>query len=193
MPLLPRLTMNRRFVQDFLAAPPPCFAFGFVEDQGQVMGCIAMRPARPLPVRSTQQGFRLGHCVLGLGEQPVFQFTFEFYDHARYHGLVNPSHPIVQAVIDRMLATNDYFFFAIDPEQTVTAFRSQFEAVDVAGLRTNQARFRDVPCATTAYERVVAAFTTRPEPPGQVMAWVCQEDKDYGDLTTQRLDLNPSL
>jgi len=80
---LPRLTMNRRFVQDFLAAPPPCFALGFVEAQGQVTGCLALRPARPLPVRSTQQGFRLGHRVLGLSEQPVFQFTFAFYGHAR--------------------------------------------------------------------------------------------------------------
>jgi hypothetical protein len=43
--------------------------------------------------------------------------------------------------------TQDYFFFAINPDQTVTAFRSQFETHDLAGLRTNQEQLGDGRCS----------------------------------------------
>jgi len=33
LPLLPRLTVNRSFMSAFLAAPPPCFALGLVEER----------------------------------------------------------------------------------------------------------------------------------------------------------------
>ena len=124
---LPRLTLNRLFIEDLMAAQPPCFAMGYVEIQGSVTGFIAVRPKNPIPSRSTDQGFRLGHAVLGNATHQVLQFGFEFYGHTTYHALVNPSNPIVQAVIARMLATKDYFFFAINPDQSVIAFRSHLE------------------------------------------------------------------
>ena len=98
---------------------------------------------------------------------------------------------MVQAVITRMLATEDYFFFAINPDQTVTAFRSRLEGEDLAGLRANQERFKAAHCPSEDYERAVTAFTKRPDPPGQVMDWVCRHTWDYLNLTTHRLDLNP--
>jgi hypothetical protein len=78
----------------------------------------------------------------------VLHFGFEFYGHATYHGLVSAGNPIIQAVIATMLDTQDYFFFAINPDQTVTAFRSQLEAPDVAGLRTNQEQFGEDSCSS---------------------------------------------
>ena len=84
---------------------------------------------------------------------------------------------MVQAVITRMLATEDYFFFAINPDQAVTAFRSRLESGDLAGLRANQERFKDAHCPSTEYERAVVAFAKKPDPPGQVMEWVCRQSR----------------
>ena len=75
------------------------------------------RPLQAIPAASTNQGFRFGHSMLGLGDHHILHFAFEFYGHTTYHGLVNPSNPIVQAMIARMLETEDYFFFAINPDQ----------------------------------------------------------------------------
>ena len=87
---LPRLTLNELFVQDLMAANPPCFALGYVEERGSISGFLALRPGKPIPSSSTQQGFCFGHSVLGLDNNPVLHFAFEFYGYATYHGLVNP-------------------------------------------------------------------------------------------------------
>ena len=189
---MPQLTMNRPFVMDLMAAQTPCFALGYVGERGVVSGCMALRPARPIPPAVSDQGFRFGHVVLGTESCQVLQFVFSFYGHATYHGLVNPTSPIVQAVIRRMVETEDYFFFAINPDQSVTAFRSRLEDGDLAGLRTNQERFGDGQCSPAQYEQVVQRFVQAPTPPGQVMTWVCRDNGSYLNLTTQRLDLNPA-
>jgi hypothetical protein len=188
---LPRLTLNELFVQDLMAANPPCFALGYVEERGSISGFLALRPDEPIPSTSTQQGFRFGHSVLGVDNSPVLHFAFEFYGHATYHGLVIPSNPIVQSVVSTMIETEDYFFFAINPDQTVTTFRSQLEHADLAGLKTNQEKFKEVSCAPEQYERAFSAFSKKPNPPGQVMDWVCRDNPDYLDLTEHRLELNP--
>lgn len=188
---LPRLTVNELFIHDLMAANPPCFAFGYVEDQGSKSGFIALRPEAPIPAISTEQGFRFGHSVLGPSTSPVLHFAFEFYGHATYHGLVPAGNPIIQAVIATMLETEDYFFFAINPDQGVTAFRSQLECADLAGLRANRELFSDAICTPEQYERAVKAFTKNPDPPGQVMEWVCRNNWDYLDLTRFPLELTP--
>ena len=189
---LPPLTLNRVFIQDLMAATPPCFALGYVECQGSISGFMAVRPATAIPERSTDQGFRFGHSMLGSATHQVIHFAFEFYGHTTYHALVNPTNPIVQAVIDRMLITQDYFFFAINPDQTVTAFRSHLENANVAGLRTTRDTFKHPQCSSEDYERTVTAFTKKPDPPGQVLTWVCRHEWDYLNLTKHRLDLNPN-
>lgn len=121
----------------------------------------------------------------------LLQFIFEFYNHATYHGLVNPGNPIVQAVLSTMIDAEDYYFFAINPDQTILAFRSQLETADLAGLKTNQARFKEFRCTSEQYDRALKQFSKHPDPPGKVMAWVCRENPDYLDLTQHRLELSP--
>ncbi len=188
---LPRLIVNKLFIRDLMAANPPCFALGYVQDRGSKSGFIALRPEAPIPKDSTRQGFRFGHSVLAFDEKPVLLFCFEFYGHTIYHGLVPPCNPIIKAVIATMLETEDYFFFAINPDQTVTTFRSQLEFSDLAGLRTNQEQFSDESCSSEQYERAVKSFTKKPDPPGQVMQWVCRNDWDYLDLAKYPLELTP--
>jgi hypothetical protein len=190
--LLPTLILNELLIQDLMAATAPCFALGYVEEGGSITGFLALRPENPIPSSSTQQGFRFGHSVLSYENSPVLHFAFEFYGYATFHGLVNPGNPIVQSVLSTMIETEDYFFFAINSDQTVTAFRSQLEHSDLVGLRTNQEHFSRVTCMPAQYEKACRAFRKNPEPPGHILEWVCRDNPDYLDLDQHRLALNPT-
>lgn len=185
------LALNELFIQDLMVATAPCFALGYVEAQNEICGFIALRPEAPIPAISTRQGFRFGHSVLGTEGGPVLHFAFDFYGYKTYHGLVNPENSIVRAVLKTMIETEDYFFFALNPDQTVTVFRSKLEHHNLAGLKTNQKQFSNSCCTTEQYERVFQTFSNKPNPPGQVMTWVCRDNLDYLDLTKYRLELQP--
>jgi hypothetical protein len=90
------------------------------------------RESNPESGNSARHEFR----AFGSWYKPIqgASLGFEFYGYATYHGLVPAGNPITQAVISTMLDTQDYFFFTINPDQTVTTFRSQFDAPDLAGL-----------------------------------------------------------
>ena len=47
--LLPRLTMNRQFVEDFLSADLPCFEMGVLEERKLLCGFLALRTAETIP------------------------------------------------------------------------------------------------------------------------------------------------
>ena len=57
----PRMTVNRRFMADFMAADAPCLALGFVEEQKRVSGFLALRPDPPVPRHVTDIGLALVH------------------------------------------------------------------------------------------------------------------------------------
>lgn len=106
---LPRLTINQLLIQDLMAADPPCFALGYMREDGSTSGFLALRPETPIPSASTQQGFRFGHAAYGSAAGVALHFVFEFYGHTTYHGLTPTGNPLVQAVIARMIQTRDYF------------------------------------------------------------------------------------
>ena len=188
---LSSLTLNELFIRDLMAAQTPCFALGYVQERGVKSGFIALRPEAPIPNDSRQQGFRFGHSVIDIDGSPVLHFGFEFYGHKIYHGLVTPNNPIIKAVVSTMIETEDYFFFSINPDQGVTAFRSQLEASDLCGLKTNQELFGEGACSPEDYEKAVTQFSKNPNPPGQVMEWVCRNNWDYLDLEKYPLELTP--
>lgn len=92
-----------------------------------------------------------------------------------------------------MVNTQDYYFFAINPDQSVTAFRSRLQTTDLVGLRTTLQHFQQVTCLPSQYDKTVAAFKRNPSPPGQVMEWVCRDNEDYLDLIHHRLEMAPSI
>ena len=124
-PLLPKLTVNRTFIQAFLTADPPCFAIGLVEERKQTCGFLALRLDEMIPAPVMQSGFRFGHSLFGSDDFIVLHFAFAFYGYGTYHVLVNPNNTIVQTVLRVMLENQDYFFFSINPNQQVTTFRSE--------------------------------------------------------------------
>lgn len=140
-PFRPRLTVNRQFMSDFLAAQPPCFALGLVEERDQQTGFLALRPERDIPSRITKAGIRFGHSLLGTAAFEVVHFAFEFYGFATYNVLVNPSNPLVRTVLTTMVENGDYFFFAVS-QGAATAFRSEIGQENLAGLTMNLPRIR---------------------------------------------------
>ena len=191
-PLLPRLVVNSRFIDEFISAEAPCFALGLVEERKQTCGFLALRPKIVIPEEYTRTGFRFGHSLLGNADYVVVHFAFHFYNYETFNVLVNPNNPVVQTVLNRMLETGDYFFFAVDPKGSVTTFRSELGQDDLAGLKTNLPLIKNVKTTDAQYRKAVALFEKNPDPPGRMLNWVCRDDTDYLDLSRHREELTPA-
>lgn len=191
-PLLPKLTVNRPFIYDFIAADAPCFALGLVEERKQQSGLLALRPGEVIPSEVTSAGFNFGHSLLGTADVEVIHFAFEFYGFGTYNVLLNPSNPLVQAVLRTMIESGGYFFFAIGPDQSVTAFQSEIGQQDLAGLKMNLQRILGSSTTEAQYNKALAQFQRRPEPPGRLLTWVCRDNVGCLDLTHDRLEISPS-
>ncbi len=191
-PGLPRLTVHRQFMREFLAAETPCFALGVVEEQQRQYGCFALRPREVIPPAIANAGFRFGHALFGNARFAVVHFVFEFYGFKTYNVLVNPNNPLVQTVLTTMVESGDYFFFALDAQGSVTAFRSAIGQADMAGLTTNLPRIQRSTTTETQYQQAVSSFARNPQPVGELLHWVCHDNAAYLDLTIDRLDLTPA-
>lgn len=188
---LPTLTVNGHFMHAFLDAQTPCCALSMVEVEGEPCGLVALRPDRPIPPHVTDLGFRFGHQVMGGADYEVVHFGFEFYGFGTYHALVNPANPLVMKVIDRMLDTGDYFFFALDSDQSLTAFRSEIGEQSLIYLKAFQARLQKSQTTEEQYRNAVRLFSKQPDPPGTMLHWVAHETEAYLDLTSNRFDITP--
>jgi hypothetical protein len=192
VPLLPKLTVNRTFMRDFIAADTPCFALAVVEERKEQRGFLALRPDRAIPPDISSAGFRFGHSLLGGAHFEVVHFAFDFYGFATYNALVNPNNPLVRRVLTLMVEGGDYFFLALDSHGRATAFRSKIGRDSLAALKANLARIRHSRTTDAQYRKAVSSFERNPDPPGTLLNWVCGDDAGYLDLTADRLDLNPA-
>lgn len=187
----PRMTINRRFMAQFMAADAPCFALGFVEEQKRVSGFLGLRLDAPVSRHVTDIGLRLGQGLIGTSEFEVVHFTFEFYGHGIYHALVNPNNPLVRPVLACMVQTQDYVFFSINAsgsDGAASVFRSP---LDVAGFAANFPRIERSTTTEEQYAMTVKSFSQQPDPPGVILHWVCRDSLDALDLDHDRLDMTP--
>jgi hypothetical protein len=191
-PLLSKLTIHRQFIDDFVAAMAPCFALGMIEERKQKLGLLALRPREIIPAEIMEPGFNFGHSLLGNAHFEVVHFAFEFYGFGTYNVLVNPNNPLVQAVLDIMIDSGEYFFLAIGPDHGVTAFRSELGQENLAGITDNLARTKSSTTSDAQYQQVLSQFQQRPFPPGQLLTWVCRDNVGCLDITTDRLEMTPA-
>jgi hypothetical protein len=187
--VLPTLTVNRHFMRAFLAADTPCFALGMLEERGRQYGLLALRPDEEIPAEVSDRGFSFGHALFGSAAFEVLHFALAFYGFQTYNVLINPNHPLVQAVLERMLADGEYFFFALGASGRVTTFRTGIGQDTLSQVQANLARIQRSTTTEAQYHRALAAFADNPEPEGILLHWVCRETLDALDLTTDRLDL----
>jgi len=191
-PRLPELAVNRAFMSAFLAEDPPCLALGMVEEGASRCALLALRLDRAPPQQVSAGGFSFGHALFGGDTWEEVHFAFAFYGFATYNVLINPSDRVAQTVLDAMVTSGDYFFFALDGDRRATAFRSSIGRDNLAGLKANMHRIRGSATTDAHYRQTVAQFRKRPEPPGTLLSWVCRDQPKYLDLEQDRLVLRPA-
>jgi hypothetical protein len=191
-PSRPALVVNRLFMQEFLAAEPPCLALGMVEERQQLCGMLALRLEEAIPPAIADQGFEFGHALYGSAAFAVLHLVFAFPGFQTYNVLINPNNLVVQAVLRTMLDDGDYFFFALQPQGQVTAFRADIGSEDLAVLQANRARLQASTTTEDQYQRAVTAFAATPDPAGVLLQWVCRDHSAALDLTADRLTLTPA-
>jgi hypothetical protein len=180
-PLRPALVVNRLFMQEFLAAEPPCFALGMVEEHQRLCDLLALRVAQEMPVAVADGGFEFGHALFGNTTFAVLHLVFAFPDFQTYNVLINPNNLLVQAVLRTMLDDGDYFFFALNAQGQVTAFQADIGSDGLTVLRANRARL----------QQALTSFAAHPDPAGILLQWVCRDNVAAVDLTTNRMALTP--
>jgi hypothetical protein len=191
-PLLPRLTVNRCFMAELLSADKACCALGLAEERKLAYGCVALRLDAPLPPLASEDGFGLGHRLLGTHEYEAVQFSFDFHGDGMYHVLLNPGSPVVQQVLGLMLARDDYFILVIGADDQACAFRADAGQESLAGLKPHLPRIRNSTTTEAQYGEALAAFERDPSPPGRVLEWICRDDVICLDLSADRVELRPS-
>ena len=90
------------------------------------------------------------------------------------------------------LGCYDYFFFALNSDDSTTAFRSDVAPNNLIWLKANMARIQASTTTNTQYHLAVSSFAQRPDPPGPVLTWDCRNNLDYLDLTEDPLTLRPA-
>lgn len=192
-PALPELTVNHSFMVELVTADTPCFAIGLVESDGIEYGFLGFRPSDSIPSSVANAGFGFGHTLLGDDTFEVIHFAFDFYGYQNYNVLLNPNNALVRKVLEVMLTHQNYFFFALDPNNgDATAFRAEIEQDTLRYLRINQSRLKNSQTTNKQFCKAVVNFSKAPNPEGMMLNWVCQDNLEYLDLSKDRMTLNPA-
>jgi hypothetical protein len=80
--------------------------------------------------------------MLGNDNFEVLHFVFQFYGFETYNALINPNNPLARSVLTAMVESGDYFFFALGPNESATAFRSEIEQGNLMILKNNLTRIQ---------------------------------------------------
>jgi hypothetical protein len=189
--LLPRLTLNRQFAEDFLEAKAPCFALGMIEERHEALGLMALRPPQAIPQEVLALGFNFGHTLIGNDDCEIVRFFFEFYGYATYEVLLNPNNSVVRTVLSQMVATGEYFFLAIAPDMGVSAFRSELGSGNLTVLQGNWGRLQHSRTDDLQYQRAVKAIQMQVREPDALLTWVCRDSMEYLDVQHDPMELTP--
>ena len=134
-----------------------------------------------------------GHGLHKAGvHRPVVRFAFHFYGHAQYTVLINPTAPLALQAIETMASQRDYFFFLLNPEGQVFAFRSEIDAKNLAGIEDSLPLMRTAQTSDSDYDIVVDVVRNAPTPSDfHYMNWVCRDDPSFTDLEHNIIALDP--
>lgn len=191
--LLPRIIINRLFLEDFMDEDAPCFAMGILEKRTKKSAFLALRTLDPIPHDVTQVGFNFGHTVIGNKDFEVVHFVFTFYGFKTFNALVNPADANTREVLKLMMDKNEYFFFAINPGGSVTAFKTGMSDVSsLSGIMLHEERIKKSKTTPQQYDKAVTTFSRNPDPSGVMLDWVCYDKPEYLNLSGEVIEMTPS-
>ncbi len=170
-------------------AKAPCCALGLIRERQQRLGLVALRLGKAITGDITAAGVNFGSGVLVNKTFEVVQFSFQFYGFGVYNVLVNPNNPVARRVLKTMIDTREYFFLLLTPGHQVTAFRSGIGPDNMTGLKAQRDRLEGSTTSDIQYQQALRQFHKYPDPPGTMLAWVCQDKETYLNLTTDQLEL----
>ncbi|MBF0300796.1 MAG: hypothetical protein HQK51_18955 [Oligoflexia bacterium] len=191
--LLPRLTINRQFIEDFISTDNvPCFAMGVVEERKSLRAFLAIRTIKTIPSEVSYGGFNFGHSLLGNSKFEVVHFAFEFYNFQTFNVLVNPNNHIAQTVLSMMIENREYFFFALSSSGEATAFKTEIHQSILSVIESNLDRIKNSKTTADQYAQTRSSFIKNPQPAGTMLNWVCRDNIKYLDLVEDTIILNPA-
>ncbi len=174
----PQLTINRKFMLAFADEDAPCVAPAFVVTQGSRCAMLGLRLSEPLPHSLSGGSFEFGYALRGTSSWEVVHLVFTFSGFLTFHALLNPSDPVVQAVLAIMVETGRYMVFVLEPDQSVLAFHAPMDGDSLASLKGHLARLRKSSTTEAQYRSALAQFEQDPQPPGVVLDWVCRGERN---------------
>ena len=191
--VLPPLTLNRQFINDFIEADAPCCALGLVRSDGTVSGFFAMKPEGAVPANGLAMGFGFGYRMLETNDrEPIGQFMFDFYGFERYSVLVNPSNPLAIKAIELMIEEKNILFLILGPDQRAITGRNDLSVGDLDGMRDQLRMMLSKRTPQSSFESCVQAFWRNPDLPDlKPLEWVCRDNPAYLDLEIDTAELTP--
>lgn len=191
-PLVPRVTVNRRFVHALMSQERACCALGLIEVRKEVFGLLALRPEPPVSSAASADGFELGHQLLVARGGEVVRLSFEFRNAATYHVLLNPSSAVVQQVLGKMLDTGDYFVLVVNANGGASAFRSGFGDDSLSGIRQWWPRLQRSTTTEEQYRVAVEQFCRDRAVQGHLLEWTGRDDLSLLDMANDRMEIRPA-
>lgn len=173
-----RVTLNQRFISQFLDAPAPCFALAHIQRSGRTGGSIVIRLPFRLPANLRTTDFRFEQSPFWVEDSPLLCVSIKFRSGILYHGLASLHNSTVKVVFESVLKSGECPLLLIDSAQTAIAMN-----FPTAGLIRNLAHLWQ-----NSGQRWV-----NPLPIGQVMQWVCYEDLRQLDLNGRCAVLEPAI
>ena len=92
--------------------------------------------------------------------------------------------------------TQDYYLRAFDVVSGKLLWKGRLpvgsQATPISYVGKDGRQYVVINASGARYNKVLAQFRRRPEPPGHVLEWVCHGDLSYLDLTKDRMELTPT-
>jgi hypothetical protein len=176
-------------MHDFLAAPLPSCAVGLVQDDQRQYALFALRPRVQIPPHIASAGGGIGFTLLGTPPHEVIHIGFQFPKFATYHVLVNPGSPLIRSVLAALREAGDSIFFATTTGTDVRAYGAAVGQDGWQELIKHRERRLQSTTTISQYNQIVGKFRRRPEPPGQLLDWVCRDQVTYLDCSLDSWEL----
>ncbi len=187
--LPPTLTVNGRFLAEFISAVAPCFARGLVEQRRFWSGLLAIQLAENVPLEVLGVGCQLRCAVVGPPEYDLMKFSFGFQGLAPYHALVNPNNAVVRTVLRTMVDRGEHCVYVRTPNGAGVAFPAEAGERDVTGFADFLPRLLGSTTSEAQYRRTLQASRRNPSRRGTWLEWVCRNCWSALDVVNDRFTL----